>query len=73
MLKSAQVMRRDLLPSGDLPERPSCREPVGRGLGRLNHEDCVRPICEQDDGSEQPTPVENGENKQQAADPAYDR
>ena len=40
-----------------------------QGLGRHNHEDCVRAICEQDHGPEQPTPVENGEISKKPATP----
>src|SRR5271165_5418437 len=41
--------------------------------GRHDHEDRVGPICEQDDGSEQPTPVEGAEIGDEPEDPADDR
>src|ERR1700736_6084138 len=39
---------------------------------RRDHEQRVRPICEQDDGAEQPTPVEGAEISEQPEKPTYD-
>jgi hypothetical protein len=41
-------------------------------VGRHDDEDRVRPICEQDDGSEQPTPVEGADIGDEPEDPAND-
>ncbi len=37
---------------------------------RRNYEQCVRLICEQDDGSEQPTPVRRAEIGDEPENPA---
>ena len=42
-------------------------------VSRHDHEDCLGPICEQDHGSEQPTPVEGAEAGDEPEDPADDR
>src|SRR5712691_2584977 len=41
-------------------------------VDRHDHEDRVRPICEQDDGSEQPTPVEGAKIGNEPEEPTYD-
>jgi hypothetical protein len=42
-------------------------------VDRHDHEDRVRPICQQDEGSEQPTPVEGAQNGNEHKEPARDR
>ena len=41
-------------------------------VGWHDHEDRLRPICEQDDGSEQPTPLEGAEKCNDPEEPAKD-
>jgi hypothetical protein len=45
---------------------------IRRSFGWHDHEDRVGPICEQDHGSEQPTPVEGAETGDEREDPADD-
>ena len=41
-------------------------------IGRHNHDDRVGLICEQDDGSEQPAPLESAENGNAPEEPSDD-
>ena len=50
-----------------------CRRVHQTAVGRHDHEYCVGPICEQDHGSKQPTPVEGAEAGDEPEDPADDR
>ena len=60
------IMRR-VSPSGVLP---LCLDQAA--IGRHNHEDRVWLICEQDDGSEQPAPLESAENGNAPEEPSDD-
>jgi hypothetical protein len=42
-------------------------------VGRHHHVGRVRPICEQDDGSKQPTPIERAQKCNEPEEPAHDR
>ena len=60
------IMRR-VSPSGVLP---LCLDQAA--IGRHNHEDRVWLICEQDDGSEQPAPLESAEIGNAPEEPSDD-